>query len=85
MLDQLNQIDSKLGGIGDEMIRVRSGLDTVQCTTAKCEKLLTGNGDPASGIVVRLDRAEQTIERQKKVGLILFTAVVGQLIERFFH
>ena len=85
MLDQLSQIDKKLDDLGGEMIRVKSGLEGVQATTAKCERLLSGNGKPEDGIVVRLDRAEQTIERQKKAGWILITAVVGQLIERWIH
>lgn len=45
-----------------------------------CE-LLTGNGDPEKGIVVRLDRAERTIEAEKQArqnrSTIAWTAMAG--------
>lgn len=42
----------------------------------RIETLLTGNGDPSKGMIVRLDRLEQAHETQSK----LIWSVVGGLV-----
>lgn len=37
-------------------------LGEIDRRTSRIEKLLTGNGDPQSGIIVRLDRVEQKMK-----------------------
>ena len=42
-----------------------------------CLHLLTGNGDPSSGVVVRLDRLEQSRKAQKWWSGFLVPAGIG--------
>jgi hypothetical protein len=44
------------------------------------ETLITGNGKPDRGIVVRLDRAEQTLKTTKHFLWILVSAYVAGLV-----
>lgn len=42
-----------------------------------CLKLLTGNGSPETGVVVRLDRLEQARKSQKWWGAFVLPSVFG--------
>ena len=44
---------------------IKIQLEHVIDTVDKIEKLLTGNGDPSKGLVVRVDRLEQTDSRRR--------------------
>ena len=44
---------------------IKIQLDHIGDAIDRMEKLLTGNGDPAKGLVVRVDRLEQTESRRK--------------------
>jgi len=65
-------------------------LDRIEQRVQKIDKLLTGNGDPSKGIIVRLDRLEQTeIKRSRLVGalflgvlLMVATTIWGKLTSK---
>lgn len=69
----LASLDAKLDGVTEDVKR--------------CEKLLSGNGDPEKGVIVQLDRVKQTLATQKKFTWAFLTAIVFpyilKLIERF--
>lgn len=58
----LGSLDAKLCAIGDDV--------------KKCEKLLSGNGDPEKGLIVQVDRIKQTLATQKKFTWAFLTAIV---------
>jgi hypothetical protein len=69
----LGTLDAKLSAISEDV--------------KKCEKLLSGNGDPEKGLVVQVDRIKQTLATQKKFTWAFLTAIVFpwllKLVEKF--
>lgn len=47
-----------------EMAKVSANLESLEAEVGKLSKLLTGNGDPAKGLVVMVDRLTQESERR---------------------
>lgn len=66
---------------------VENRLQGIEDQLSTLNKLLLGNGDPSSGIVVRLDRVEQEAGNKKywlgNVVLIAMSSTIGILVERF--
>ena len=46
----------------------------IEATVEKMDKIVSGNGEPGSGLIVRMDRAEQFIMSAKKFIWILVGA-----------
>jgi hypothetical protein len=63
-------------------------LDRIEAKQDRLEKLLTGNGEPAKGLIVRVDRLEGFAERfrwafRTVIGAAVFAA--GEIFWRMFH
>lgn len=55
-------------------------IDNLTEKVSLLNKLLTGNGDPEKGVIVRLDRVEQTQGRQRKFIWAIVGAVITQAV-----
>jgi len=66
--------------IGQQLARVEGDLGAIKATLAKLEKILSGNGSPSMGLVVRFDRVEQAEKRRSRLAWITVTAAVGALV-----
>jgi hypothetical protein len=59
---------------------IKDKLDTMQDDITLIKKILTGNGSPESGVIVRLDRIEQIQKRKTKVfWTTLAAAITGAI------
>lgn len=61
-------------------IRLEEKIDHLTEKVGLLNILLTGNGDPEKGVVVRLDRVEQTQARQRKFIWAIVGAVITQAV-----
>ena len=61
----------------EEIIEVRGLVRETHATTKRLEKLLTGNGEPSKGMVVRVDRLEQAEGRRSFITKTLIGAWVA--------
>lgn len=64
----------------DGQIRLEEKIDHLAEKVGLLNILLTGNRDPEKGVIVRLDRAEQTLGRQRKFIWAIVGAVVTQAV-----
>lgn len=51
-------------------------LDSLQDSLDTLTQIMTGNGDPSKGLIVRVDRLEQSANIARKVFWILFGALI---------
>lgn len=68
--------------------QIHQKLDTIQISVRRCEVLLTGNGTPERGVIVRLDRVERYLRGHKKLllgvlGLVVAPCAVSLLLWLF--
>lgn len=59
---------------------VRSELRTISGDVRFTKQILTGNGEPSKGLVIRFDRVERTTAFQNKVLWVVFVAIVGVVV-----
>lgn len=84
-----DSLEAKVAGL-DALVRAHDAgigvrLDALAAGQARIESLLTGNGEPSKGLVVRVDRLEQAdVHRQWHVRL-LSAGVIGGVIEWVFR
>lgn len=53
--------------------------------TRDVKHLLTGNGEPAKGLIVRMDRIEQAKVRQDWLAGVALTAAIGAVGTTLWH
>lgn len=63
-----------------DQTRIEGKIDHVAEQVSLLNKLLTGGDEPARGMIVRIDRVEQTQERQRKVIWAVVGAVLAQAV-----
>lgn len=63
---------------------IQEQVDRIEKKIDKLDNLLTGNGEPHKGIVVRLDRVEQREESRNKWTWIVLGASITALIKSFW-
>jgi len=56
-------------------------LKRIEADVKTIKILLTGNGNPSKGIIVRLDRLEQTARVRRWLNRTIGVALIGTLIE----
>lgn len=61
----------------DDMTNDPQLLSAIYEKVCKLEYLLTGNGDPSKGMIVRFDRLEQAHKFWRKLAWVLFGAIVA--------
>ena len=66
--------------VGPEICPYGEILNHIKTKLDKVALLLTGNGEPSRGMIVRLDRAERFLHVLKLIASIALTVIVGGLI-----
>ena len=68
---------------------LRTDIVELSAQTKMLNQLLTGNGTPEQGVIVRLDRIEQNQQRTSWFGRTLVASIIGgiggYLTSLFFH
>lgn len=75
-MDDTTRIEDKIDAIKSQTDSTYYQVKYVGERIDRVEKLLTGNGDPEKGFIVKLDRLIQTVGVQKKFFWMLVAAVV---------
>lgn len=86
------QIDLKLAllksGFEDRQAHLDSRLTRLDSAISDLSDHITGNGEPEKGVLIRLDRLEQTEGKKSywagNVALIFVSTTVGFLVEKIF-
>lgn len=68
----------------DQFERVLSEIEDCNVRLSRIEVLLTGNGDPSKGFIVRVDRLERFVKYATTAMSITYTATVGALLTWLF-
>jgi hypothetical protein len=64
--------------------RAADGVERLDKAVEKLTNLLTGNGDPSKGFIVRFDRAEQQLGRYTGLTKTLIGAIITGIVSMIF-
>lgn len=64
---------------------IQQRLDQIQATSDETNALLTGDGRPEDGLIVKVDRIEQRAGAAQWFIGILFVAIVGVAVKAFWE
>ena len=60
-------------------------LDALRSTQLEMKTILTGNGDPTKGLVLKVDRLEQDEKRRTWMTRSILVAVIGLIAKSLFE
>lgn len=58
-------------------------LECLEDQVQSVKKLLTGNGHPEDGVILRLDRTERTVSGLRKIFWVIVVAVAAVAVDYF--
>jgi hypothetical protein len=70
---RLEQVERKIDSTADKIDRLAEDVAAIR-------ELVTGNGDPSKGMVVRQDRMEQTVARWTKLITVALGTAIAALV-----
>lgn len=88
MVREIGSLNARFDSLDDSHEQLRNGMDArfsqVEKSIDKTNDLLTGNSSPEKGLIVRLDRAEQSLTRYAWTLGTVATAVIGVIVKAIF-
>jgi chromosome segregation ATPase len=89
VLEELTALNAQFESLEDKQDVLRNGMEErfnqIEKKIEQLNELLNGNGHPEKGIVVRLDRLEQTEERRSFMHRATIVSAIGAIVATVFQ
>jgi hypothetical protein len=89
VLEELTNLNAQFESLDDKHELLRTGLedrfDSFEKKIEKINDLLSGNGTPEKGIIIRLDRLEQTEQRRTWLLRTTLVSAIGAVVATIAH